>query len=270
MTLRNPIFPHDKCNRALEFRTTPFLLRDGLQAEIYVLDSVESIGTKFYHSEYWGPVLEPATDNGTEASKAAASSNALTHATWFREQDHQAAKPSHVLKSLCQALFSSSRLASSVIMKDVIMKNEVLPTTNFSDLILADIIIDMYETRPGPLDPYHHLSEWLSKNQDLYLHGRKLKEWIDMHLEVIIHRSWYDQLRHKAMGGLKATMSGSEGRKAHTHESWLRNCREIKALVEAMNTAASDDLRLAVGKHRQIPGLVPINAEKGDLNRFDA
>ncbi len=262
LTLRSPIFLQDKPNRTPELRTTPFLLRDGIEAEIYVLDSIESIGTKFYSSDEWGLGLELAPDNAMEASKSAIPWDALTHATWLREQNHQAAKPSHFLKSLCQALFSTSSLASSVI-----MTAEFSPVKpNFSDSTLADVVIDMYEARPGPLDPHHHLSELLFKNQDLYIHGRKLKTWMDMHLDVEIHRSWYDRLKAKAGSRFRGTKSGSKGRKDHNHKSWRRNCEEIKkSLVEAMNTAASADLRLAVGRHRQIPGLVPIDAEKGDL-----
>jgi hypothetical protein len=261
LTLRNSIFSQDVLKLAPELRTTSFLLRDGLQAEIYVLDSIESIGTKLYGSEYWGPGLEPAPDKATEASKSATSWNASTHATWLREQNHQAAKPSHVLKSLFQALVSASKLSSSGIMN--VHSKKIL---NFNDSTLADIIIDMYEARPGPLGPYHHLSEWLSKNQDLYIHARKLKTWMDIHLDVEIDRSWYDRLKNKAVSRFRDTKSGSKGRKAHNYKSWRQNCEEIKkAQVEAMNTAASADLRLAVGRYRQIPSLVPINAEKGDL-----
>jgi hypothetical protein len=260
---RDSIFPQDTPDRTPELQTTvtiPFLLRDGLQAEIYVLDSIESIGTKFYSSDYWGPGRERAPDNATDESKSATSWNASTHPTWLREQNHQAAKPSHVLKSLCQALFSASFLASSVI-----MNADSTEMLNFTNPILADIVIDMYEARPGPLDPYHHLSVWFFKNQDLYIHGRKLKNWMDMHLEAEIDRSWYGRFKHKAVSGFRATKSGSKSRTSHTHKSWLQNCDEIKALFEAMNTAASADLRLAVGTHRQIPGLVPVHAEKGDL-----
>jgi hypothetical protein len=260
---RYSIFPQDTPDRTPELQTTvtiPFLLRDGLQAEIYVLDSIESIGTKFYSSDYWGPGRERAPDNATDESKSATSWNASTHPTWLREQNHQAAKPSHVLKSLCQALFSASFLASSVI-----MNADSTEMLNFTNPILADIVIDMYEARPGPLDPYHHLSVWFFKNQDLYIHGRKLKNWMDMHLEAEIDRSWYGRFKHKAVSGFRATKSGSKSRTSHTHKSWLQNCDEIKALFEAMNTAASADLRLAVGTHRQIPGLVPVHAEKGDL-----
>jgi hypothetical protein len=261
MTLaRDSIFPQDTPSRSPELRTIPFLLRDGLQAEIYVLDSIESIGTKFNSSDYGAPGRKRAPDNLREAYKSATYWNVPTHPTSLREQNHQAAKPSHVLKSLCQALFSASFLASSVI-----MNADSTKMPNFSDSILADIIIDMYEARPGPLDPYHHLSVWLSKNQDLHFHGRQLKYWMSTHLNVEIHRPWYDRLKHKAVSGFRAAKSGSKGRKSHTHKSWLRNCDEMKTLVEAMNTAASADLRLAVGKHRQIPGLVPVNAEKGDL-----
>lgn len=121
-----------------------------------------------------------------------------------------------------KALFFASKLPPSGIMNVYSALTKLL---NFND---STLVIDMYEARPGPLEPYHHLSEWLSKNQDLYIHGRKLKTWMDMHLDVKIHRSWYDRLIDKAVSRFRDTKSGSKGRKAHNHKSWRRNCEEIK------------------------------------------
>jgi hypothetical protein len=166
-------------------------------------------------------------------------------------QQQQSTKPLYVLKSLCPALFAASYLSTEV--------NTRRDIRDFKDTTLADIIAKMINL-PGskaepnrPLPPHHYFSKWLFESQNLYFYGRTLADWINLHKAS--NRLRYDLLENKVarrLVDMKYELAGP-------------NTNATEALENAVKIAALAGMKTAVGKERQIPGLVPVNARQGDL-----
>jgi hypothetical protein len=115
--------------------------------------------------------------------------------------------------------------------------------------------------------------QWLFENQDLVFCGDTLKKLIEMHIssrdiDFQLGDRKRDKIYNKAVGLAISLIALHSFRIVDSHRTrWSTETSKHARdkLISAINVAARANMKLVVGRSRQIPGLVPINAEKGDL-----
>jgi hypothetical protein len=139
LPLRYAAFPYGKPYDDEEEKDLPFLLRNGLQTKIYIIDSIQRIATDSQAPD--------GADPAWEASNPSTGSNVPTQGVYGRRlwKQQRSTKPSYVLKSLCQALFAALYLTAEV--------NTQRGFRDFKDTTLADIMANMINLPGSRAEP---------------------------------------------------------------------------------------------------------------------
>jgi hypothetical protein len=115
--------------------------------------------------------------------------------------------------------------------------------------------------------------QWLFENQDLVFCGDTLKKLIEMHIssrdiDFQLADRIRDKIGDKVVGLAISLIALHSFRIADYHRTtWSTETSKYaqNKLISAINVAAGAKMKLVVGRSRQIPGLVPMVAEKGDF-----
>jgi len=227
----------------------PLLFKNGLRTGIYIIDLIDSTASRFH--------VGNSVELLSRVPNVSGPSTSLESATWLDRQVPQPIKASHVLRSLGRALLIPFFLTRNI--RWAAMKN-------LEDTTFADTIVEMMEgartsgtSSRQSLPPQNFFQEWFNENRNLHILGRTLEQWVTLHKATSTSRqSTYDfnRLRYDMLN-LKIL------RRAHSMKLMATTPRET--LGDAINVAALADMKIAVGKRRQIPGLVPITAQRGDF-----
>jgi hypothetical protein len=119
-----------------------------------------------------------------------------------------------------------------------------------------------------PTSQTDHFCNWIRENQNLVYCGQTIRQWIDMHSESKEYQKTY------AVGESDGKRTGFRGFfSSHSHSISEHRAKRaiidleqhIAEFLKSIGHTVSANLRLAIGKHGQVMGLVPAETRKGDL-----